>query len=567
MREQVLESLAGAPRLVEWPCGGRQVFLEPAALPAAMCRLKADGLLLEDVTVAEYAEGCEAVYHLSNPQTLDRVTLHALAATNGGGAAVFPTVSHIFQGADWHEREAMDFFPVTFTGHPTPLPLLLAPEMVDEKPLSRPEDKRSSIFTVMDYSAVVGAPSAAPLIGWEDEIPAPPPVHAIFSEGLPDAPGDFYTRHFQATGEPDRLILNMGPQHPSTHGVLRVILELDGEYIVRAEPVLGYIHRMHELMGQNRKAGQFLPNMGRVDYLHALGWNHALVLAVEQLAGIEVPERAELLRILTVELNRISSHLLWWGAYLLDLGAFTPIMYGFDDRETIMDLLQLATGSRLTYCYHRFGGVSHEPMPGFYEGVKDFIDGFDARLAMYKDLVTENIILRKRVEGVGEMDLDVCRRYGCTGPVIRGSGLAFDVRRAWPYSLYSEFDFTIPVRTEGDALARYLVRMDEMVESARIIRQVLERIPGAAGGHLHPKAPKQDFTLPKGVARGVVEAARGLVAVEVISDGGKTPYRMRLRSPCFSNLSCFAEVSRGTLLADAVSTLGSLDLVIPEIDR
>ena len=379
--------------------------------------------------------------------------------------------------------------------------------------------------------------------------------------------GDFYTRHFQEGPTENTLILNMGPQHPSTHGVLRIVLELDGEYIVRSEPVLGYIHRMHEKMGEVKTPSQYLPNMGRVDYLHALAWNWAHCGAVERLAGIEVPERAELIRIIVTELNRISSHLLWWGAYLLDLGAFTPIMYAFEDRETIMDILQMPTGSRLTYCYLRFGGVSHDVSDEFTTKLSEYLPQLRKRLPMFKALVTDNIILRKRVEDIGIMDQEMCRRYGATGPVVRGAGLAYDVRRAEPYSLYPELDFEIPTYPECDAMARYMVRMAEIEQSIRIIEQCLERLPSAKGKYIVDKAPKPTFKPDAGEAYFAVESSKGKVGFYISCDGGANPYRVKLRAPSFSNLSLFSECARGVLLADAVAILGSLDLVIPEIDR
>lgn len=377
--------------------------------------------------------------------------------------------------------------------------------------------------------------------------------------------GDFYTVKFHEGARENTLILNMGPQHPSTHGVLRIILELDGEYIVRAEPVLGYLHRMHERMAESKSYVGFMPNMGRVDYLHPIAWNWAWAGAVEKLAGLEVPKRAEYLRVISCELNRISSHLLWWGAYLLDLGAFTPIMYAFEDRELLMDILQQPTGARLTYSYYRIGGVSDDMTPATLQRLKDFIPYLRARLPIYKDLVTDNIILRKRVEEVGEMPIDMCRRYGATGPVVRGSGLAYDVRRAEPYSVYNEFDFEIPTQDTCCAMGRYLVRMREMEQSLRIVEQAIAALPE---GEFQAKAtPKPSWKAPKGEVYFAVEGARGKIGIYLVSDGGKSPYRVKLRAPGFSNLSLFAEAAQGTLLADAVAILGSLDMVIPEIDR
>jgi NADH-quinone oxidoreductase subunit D len=377
--------------------------------------------------------------------------------------------------------------------------------------------------------------------------------------------GDFYSNCFFEEQEDKRhVVLNMGPQHPSTHGVLRVIVEMDGEYILRAEPVIGYLHRMHEKMGEIKTYHQYMPNMGRVDYLHALAWNWAYIGAVEKLCRIEVPRRAEFIRVITCEMNRICSHLVWWGAYLLDLGAFTPIMYAFDDREQALDLLQMITGSRLTYCYYRFGGVRTDIDTQFISGARDFCKLMRSRLPMYKDLVTDNYILRKRCEEIGVLPLEMARRYGATGPVVRGSGVKYDVRRAEPYSVYPELDFEIPVFTECDAMARYRVRVAEMEQSVNIIEQALSKLP--KGDVMAPKAPKR-IKPPKGDVYFAVEGARGKIGVYIASDGSSTPYRLKLRSPTFSNLSLFAELAQGTLLADAVSILGSLDLVIPEIDR
>lgn len=377
--------------------------------------------------------------------------------------------------------------------------------------------------------------------------------------------GDFYTCSFQAEQEHEgRLILNMGPQHPATHGVLRIIVELDGEYISRAEPVLGYLHRMHEKMGEVKTYHQYMPNMGRVDYLHALAWNWAYIGAVEKLCQIEVPRRAEFIRVITCEMNRICSHLIFWGVYPMELGAFTPILYAFDDREQALDLLQMVTGSRLTYCYYRFGGVRKDIDNQFISGARDFCKRMRSRFPMYKDLVTDNYILRKRCEEIGVLPPEMARRYGATGPVLRGSGVKYDVRRAEPYSVYPELDFDIPTFAECDAMARYRVRVAEIEQSVRIIEQALSKLP--KGDFMAPKAPKR-IKPPKGDVYFAVEGARGKIGVYLASDGSTTPYRVKLRSPSYSNLSLFAELAQGTLLADAVAILGSLDLVIPEIDR
>ena len=361
----------------------------------------------------------------------------------------------------------------------------------------------------------------------------------------------------------ETFVLNLGPQHPAAHGVLRVLMTMDGEWITRAEPVIGYIHRMHEKMGENRTWAQFLPNTSRIDYLSAMHYTHAFVGAVERAAKIEVPPRAEYARVITSELNRISSHLVWWGALLLDLGGFTPILYAFEDREKILDLLEGLCGARLTYCYYRFGGLCNDVDDDFLNGTRRFVKEMRPRLGMYRDLVTDNIILRKRLTGIGPISAEMCRKYGATGPVIRGAGVAYDVRTIEPYSVYPQFDFKIPVYPECDSMARYLVRMDEMEQSLRIIEQALDRLPA---GPFMGKVPRV-LKLPPGDYCYAVEAARGRFMVRIVSDGKDRPYRVKLRTPSFSNLSLYEEASRGMILPDALAMMGSLDLVIPDIDR
>jgi NADH-quinone oxidoreductase subunit D len=362
----------------------------------------------------------------------------------------------------------------------------------------------------------------------------------------------------------ETFVLNLGPQHPATHGVLRVKMTMDGEYVMRAEPVCGYIHRMQEKMGENRTYAHFLPNTSRIDYLSAMHYTHAFVGAVERALKIQVPPRVEYLRVITSELNRISSHLVWWGAFLLDLGGFTPLLYAFDDREKILDLLEGITGARLTYCYYRVGGLYNDVDDQFLKGTREFVQHMRPRLKMYRDLVTDNIILRKRLIHIGPISQEMCARYGATGPVIRGSGVSYDVRRAEPYSVYNELDFEVATQTEGDSMARYLVRMEEMAQSLRIIEQALDKLP--AGPVMADKVPRV-LKVPTGDYCYAVEAARGRFMVRFTSDGKEIPYRVKLRTPCLSNLSLFEEASRGMLLADALALMGSLDLVIPDIDR
>ena len=366
------------------------------------------------------------------------------------------------------------------------------------------------------------------------------------------------------TIRPDETFtLNVGPQHPATHGVLRVKMEMDGEYIVNAETVIGYIHRMHEKMGELKTYPQFLMNLSRMDYLGALGYSHGHVLLIEKAAGIEVPERAEYIRAITVELNRIASHLFWFGAFVMDLGGFSPLMYALQDREYILDMLEAITGSRLTYSYYRFGGLYNDVDDDFIDAARRFIPRMRASLKKYHRLVTGNIIFMKRLEGIAPLTPEIIRKYGATSAVARGSGINFDVRKNEPYSVYPEFDFDVPVYHECDSLARYMVRMAEMEQSLRIIEQGLDKLPG---GPIMPEK-KKPIKIASGDYYQAVETARGSFGIRLVSDGGKTPYRLKLRSPTYSNMHLFDESCRGMLIMDALAFMGSLDLVIPEIDR
>lgn len=362
----------------------------------------------------------------------------------------------------------------------------------------------------------------------------------------------------------DTFYLNMGPQHPSTHGVLRLRLHLKGERILAAEPIIGYSHRAHEKMAENRNYIQFLPNPSRVDYLSGMIYSIGYCQAIEKAIGLEVPERAEYIRVICNELNRISSHLLWFGTYLLDLGGVTPFLYCFDDREKILDLLDLVSGSRLTYCYGRFGGLVNDVTDDFLEGTARFCTAFRERLREYDRLVTQNVIFRNRTIGVGVMPPHLAQDFGITGPCLRAMGMARDVRRDEPYGIYDRFEFDIPTRTASDCFDRYLVRIAEMEQSMRIVEQALAKLPD--GPIMAKKVPRK-IAPAKGEYYFAVESARGHFGMFIVSDGSEIPYRIHLRTPSFANLSTMRTVLPGTLLADTVSILGSIDIVLPEIDR
>lgn len=371
-------------------------------------------------------------------------------------------------------------------------------------------------------------------------------------------------KEFKAPVVEQTYTLNLGPQHPSTHGVLRVLLDLEGEFIVKADPIIGYGHRGHEKMAENRLYKQFLPNSSRMDYLSGFLFNHGYVLAVEKLANIEVPERAKYIRVICSELNRISSHLLWFGTYVMDLGGFTPFLYAFDDREMILDIMDRVTGSRLTYSYCRFGGVCRDIDHEFIQMTRTFITRLRSRWADYHNLVTKNIIFINRTKDIGVIDEKLARQYGVTGPNLRACGVSFDTRKSEPYEVYDRFDFKVPVGTKGDALDRYNVRLEEMEQSLRIIEQALDQLP--SGPFLSKSAPVK-VKPPKGEVYFAFESARGQTGYYIVSDGSPSPYRCHIRVPSFGNLHVLVDVLQGTLVADAISILGSIDVVIPEIDR
>ena len=365
----------------------------------------------------------------------------------------------------------------------------------------------------------------------------------------------------------DTYTLNMGPQHPSTHGVLRLKLTLRGERLVAVEPIIGYSHRAHEKMAENRSYAQFLPNTSRQDYLSGMIYNFAWVEAVEKLAGIAVPERALVARVILAEFNRISSHLLWIGAFLLDLGAATPFLYTFDDREAIVFLLESVTGSRLTYCTGRFGGLAKDLDADFPRRARAVLAKLKARWPELVDLIEDNVIFLQRTRGVGVITLEQCRTWGVTGPMLRACGVPYDIRKVEPYGAYPRFQFDIPTRPEGDVFARYMVRIREMAQSVRIIEQALEALPEGPILAAGSSGVKKRLKPPVGTQYYAVESARGAYGILIVSEGGTEPYRAKFRTPSYANLAVMQDVMPGTMVADAVAILGSTDIVLPEIDR
>ena len=359
------------------------------------------------------------------------------------------------------------------------------------------------------------------------------------------------------------LIINVGPQHPSTHGVLHLVITLNGETVKNCEPHLGYIHRSIEKMCESLTYRQFIYVTSRMDYLSSHINNQACALAVEKAMKIEVPERGKAIRILMAELTRIASHELWWGAMAMDLGAFTPFFHAFRERETINDIMEETCGTRLTMNYMVPGGVMTDIHPHFQKKVKEFITLFKSKIDEYDTLVTGNIIFQQRMKGVGYISGEDALSFGCTGPVLRASGVKCDVRKLAPYDGYEKLQFEEVIETGGDCYARYLVRMKELKQSLFIIEQLLDNIPE---GDFQAKT-KAVLKPPKGEFYTTVETARGELGVYIISEGGMTPYRIKFRSPGFSNLSALHHMTKVSKIGDLVATMGTLDLVIPDIDR
>ncbi len=364
-------------------------------------------------------------------------------------------------------------------------------------------------------------------------------------------------------GSEGELVINVGPQHPATHGVLHLVITLHGETIRKIEPHLGYIHRSIEKMCESLSYRQFIYVTSRMDYLSSHINNLGCANCVEKAMQIEVPERASIIRVLMSELTRIASHELWLGAMAMDLGAFTPFFYAFREREMINEIMEDSCGARLTMNYIVPGGVMYDIHPEFQQKVKAFVKQFKDKVTEYEDLVTNNIIFQNRMKGVGVLSKEDAISYGCTGPVGRASGLSCDIRKVFPYEVYEKVAFDEITETAGDSFARYMVRIREMNQSIRIIEQLIDVIPE---GEFQAKT-KAVLKLPKGEFYSRVETARGEFGVYIVSEGGSTPYRIKFRSPGFSNLSALDHMARGSKIGDLMATMGTLDLVIPDIDR
>ena len=392
-----------------------------------------------------------------------------------------------------------------------------------------------------------------------------------------------------ATGAAKTMVLNMGPQHPSTHGVLRVLLELDGETVVKAVPDLGYLHTGIEKSCEDKTYSQAITLTDRMDYLNPLGNNLVYCLAVEKLLGLEIPKRAQYIRVMMVELQRISSHLVWLGTHAIDLGAMSVFLYCFREREEILKIFERFAGQRMMTSYIRIGGVALEPPAGWREMVGRFLKMMPSRIDEYETLLTENRIWMARTKGVGVINAKDAVAYSMTGPTLRADGLAYDNRKVFPYSSYEEFDFNVPTRTDSDCFARYMLRIAEMRESLKIIKQAMEKITdhgeiqAEAAGIIPPQREKmktemealiyhfkiftEGFSPPPGEAYVTIESPRGELGCFIASDGSPKPLRCHFRSPSYINLQALPKIVEGQIIADVVACIGTIDIVLGEVDR
>ncbi len=360
--------------------------------------------------------------------------------------------------------------------------------------------------------------------------------------------------------------LNFGPQHPSTHGVLRIVLKVDGERIVSARPDIGYLHRGTEKLFETETYPMIIPHTDRLDYVAAATNNHAYVLAVEKLLALEIPRRAQYIRVVLDEMQRVSSHLLWLATAAIDLGAITPFFYTFREREVILDLFEDYCGARLTLNCMRVGGLQEDLTPGWLEKLRAFTEDLGSKIDEYEDLLTENRIWKMRTIGVGILNTERCIEWGVTGPPLRAAGFKWDVRRALPYECYSELDFEIPVGKNADTYDRYLVRIAELRQSRRILLQCCDWLAANPTGDIRGKVPRV-IKPPAGDVYASVESPKGELGFYLVANGGNKPYRLRVRPPSFINLQALPEMARGHMVSDLVAIIGTIDIVLGEVDR
>jgi len=555
---------------------GEWLVLDTDQLTTVASHLR-DGMgfdYLTHVSASDYVDRLEVVYTLYSTQSdLRGPGLCLKVRVPDKADPHLPSVTPIWKSADFQEREVWDMFGIRFDGHPN-LKRILLWEGFEGHPLRKDWHE---VYYEQDHKPFksrwpnAGSPrprSAEERVRWRSNVqypqgfdPAPETWAAIPEiDALPGAKIDINGL------ETEQIIINIGPHHPSTHGVFRMVLRLQGETVTSVYPVLGHLHRCHEKIGERNLWTGNIPYTDRLDYICPMYNNFGYVVAVEKMMDQEVPERAEYIRVIMGELARVVNHLLVIGFMFNDLGAmFTPMIYGFAEREHVLDLWEAASGSRMMVNYYRFGGVARDLPEGWLKQCAKVVDRLARKIDDFETLLTENEVFLSRARGVSSMSWQEFANYGVTGPLIRSAGLKYDIRKVEPYSIYDSFDFEVPTHETGDLYDRYRQRIAEARESVKILRQALARIP--ASGPIQAGKKPWNPKVPAGEAYGRVEHPKGELGFYLVSDGGTNPYRYHVRSPSFVNLGALEAMTVGHLLADAVVILGSVDITLGEVDR
>lgn len=515
-------------------------LVEPEKLHNRLAALKAEGYaLLENLTPTDWGEeGLGCVYLLANPDSFQQIALKCVSAHKE--QPLLPTVTDLWEIANFYEREAYDFYGIIFLGHP------------DLRRIFLREDWVGYPFRKTGYEETMN-----PEVAETDE-----PISDLAVCYMLNPDGSLHKEETPLFDEND-YVINLGPQHPSTHGVLHFRTRLEGETITKIDPHLGYIHRGIEKISEELTYPQTLALTDRLDYLGAMQNRHALCMCIEQAMGVEVSDRVQVIRTIMDELQRIDSHLLFFSCLCQDLGATTAFLYGFRDRERVLDIFEETCGGRLILNYNMIGGLAYDIHPNFQKRVKEFIEVMRKNIREYDDIFTGNVIFQQRSKGVGVLTREQVVSFGCTGGTGRASGWSNDLRKHRPYAAYDRVQFNEVVRTEGDSFARYMIRLDEIRESLNIIEQLIDNIPE---GNFAEKM-KPIIKLPQGHFYAAVEGSRGLFGVHIESKGDKTPYRLHYRATGLPLVAVMDTACRGQMIADLITIGGTIDYVVPDIDR
>ncbi len=551
------------------------LVVDPGQLLTVATHLREMGFdYLTHLSASDYPDRIEVVYNLysTRPSLQGQGVPFKVRLPDRADAHV-PSVTSVWKSANFQEREVWDMFGVRFDGHPN-LKRILMWEGFEGHPLRKDWHEPYYQEEHKPYTSRWPAPenprsrSAEDRVRWRANIQYPAGFDPQDWEPMPEVDvvsglGD----KIDINGiETDRILLNIGPQHPSTHGVFRMVVGLQGETVTSVYPVLGHLHRNHEKIGERNLWNGNIPYTDRLDYISPMYNGFGYVVTVEKMMGQEVPERAEYIRVIMGELQRIANHLLAIGFFWNELGAMmTPMLYAFAEREHVLDLFEAACGSRMMVNYFRFGGVRRDLPEGWLDRCREVVDRLERKIDEFDFLLTDNEIFVSRTRGVSAMTWQEMANHGITGPMLRSAGLEYDIRRVEPYSIYDSFDFEVPTFETGDLYDRYRQRVAEARESVKILKQALRRIPanGAVQAGKKPWNPK----VPAGEAYGRVEHPKGELGFYLVSDGGTNPYRYHVRSPCFVNLGALEAMAVGHLLADLIVILGSVDTTMGEVDR